>query len=242
MRGCLVVHGLTGTPATVARVSTALTKQGFHVVAPCLAGHSGTLETLSKTTWQEWYETVSTAFHELRHQATSIYYAGISLGALLGLQLAIDEGDGLHAMALMSTPLKLSPWNRIAIPLVRYTPLRSLITSIPKKAEESVADPEGQKLYLQHSLSRIPVHAAIEITKLQRHLKPKLHGITTPTLLVHAKKDLVAPYSNVRLLKRLIGAHIVEIATFTRSRHVITLDLEKDLAANAIVQFFKRFP
>jgi esterase/lipase len=37
-----------------------------------------------------------------------------------------------------------------------------------------------------------------------------------------------------------VGSAIVETLILTRSRHVITLDVEKEMAADAIVRFFNR--
>ena len=241
MKGCLVVHGLTGTPETVEVMSQSLMDNGFHVIAPRLAGHGGTMEELAASTWRDWYETVRIAYAELRRQVEKVYYTGISLGALLGLKLALDEGWGIRALALMATPLQLSFHNRLLIPLVRNTPLRFVVTSVPKNAAESVADPEGRRRYMEMTLQRIPAKATFELADLQRRVREQLPKISNPLLLIHAKNDHVSPYSNVELIKKSVSSEIVETATFSRSRHVITMDLEKELAAHAAVQFFKRF-
>lgn len=242
MRACLVVHGLSGTPATVASVTEGLTEAGYRVIAPCLAGHGGTVEELSETTWPEWYETVRKAYLELRRDGATIYYAGISLGALLGLKLAIDEGANIRALSLLATPLQLLLLNKMLIPLVRYTPLRLAVKSVAKDYRKSVADPEGQRLYREHSLPRIPAKAAFQLWDLQKLVRSEIAKVHNPLLLLHSRNDMVAPYSNVHLIKELVSSPIVETATFTHSRHVLTLDVERELATNAILQFFKRFP
>lgn len=240
-KGCLVIHGLTGTPATVAILQQKLIAADFRVVAPCLAGHGGTVEELGNTSWRDWYETVRIAFGTLRREVEKVYYAGISLGALLGLKLALDEGWGVRAMALLSTPLALSWLERAAIPAVRYSPLRWIIRSVPKDYARSVGDREGRRIYKEFSLPAIPTRSVYEITKLQRFLAGELHRVSNPILLAHGKGDCVAPLKNVRMVKDLVASDIVETAIFPQSRHVLTLDVDREMVASTVVDFFKRF-
>ena len=240
-KGCLVVHGLSGTPATVAILQDKLLAAGFRVAAPCLAGHGGSVEELGRVAWREWYETVRVAFAALRREVDRVYFAGISLGALLGLRLALDEGWGVRALALLATPLRL-PWiQRLAVPAVRYTPLSWVVRTIPKDLKKSVGDPEGRRRYEELSLPAIPVRAVYEIVALQRELARNLRRVTNPMLILHGRRDLVAPPSNVELVRRSVGSDVVETAIFPRSRHVLTMDVEKEAVAQATVDFFKKF-
>ena len=166
--GCLVIHGLTGTPATVESIATPLRKRGFRIASPCLAGHGESIEDLAASTWRQWYETVHCAYTDLKKEVDVVFFAGISLGALLGLKLAIDKGWGVRGLALIGTPLKLQFLNRLAVPLVRYTPLRWAIKSVPKDYEHSILDPASRERYKethafkvshQISISAIRLHA-----------------------------------------------------------------------------------
>lgn len=240
-KGCLVVHGLTASPATVFPLAQSLLDQGYRVATPLLAGHNGTLENLNCSTWHQWYETVRIAYRELQKNCDVIYYAGLSLGALLGLKLAVDEGWGVRALALLSTPLTLSRWNNFLIPLARHTPLKYLITSTPKNWGYSVEDTEGLRIYQNNSFPRFPTDAALQLADLQKKVRQELPRVKNPLLLVHATSDRVAPYRNVNLAKKLAGSEIIEVTTLTHSQHVITLDREKDIVAEAVIRFFKQF-
>ncbi len=85
MNGCLVIHGLTGTPGTVAVLHDALLAAGFRVAAPCLAGHGIDVQDLAASNWDQWYATVRVAFEALRRDVDRVYCAGTSLGALLAM-------------------------------------------------------------------------------------------------------------------------------------------------------------
>lgn len=241
MRGCMVVHGLSGTPACVTSLKEALLAAGFSVAVPCLAGHGKSLEDLDRATWQQWYETVKISYMELSKSCEKVYYSGISLGALLGLKLAIDEGWGIKALALLATPLVLSNFERMAVPLVRYTPLRFFIKSVKKDLEKSVHDPRGRQLYSQSSLPRVPVKSVYQICELQRIVRDNLCSVSSPVLLVHSRNDKIAPPKNVGIVEKGISSEEVEIMMLEKSEHVLTMDVEKELIAKRVIEFFEKF-
>lgn len=240
-KACLLIHGLTGSPPTVSVVKDALLAEGFRVSAPYLAGHGRSVAELAKSTWWQWYETVRIAYLELMRDCDGVFCVGLSLGALLSLKLALDEGWAIKALALVGTPLRLAWHERAAIKAVRHTPLKAIIKGVPKKLEKAIADPVARKLYEQISLPSVPASSAFEIADLQKILIHELGRIKNPLLLLHGSHDRIAPISNVELVKNLVGSEIVETAIFKNSMHVITMDYEKAQVANTIVDFFKRF-
>jgi carboxylesterase len=239
--GCLVVHGLTGTPATMASMQEALWSAGFCVAAPCLAGHGGTVDDLARVTWRDWYATVRAAYQELRREVDNVFCAGLSIGALLCLRLALEEGWGVRAMALLSTPLALPRFESVAMPLVRYSPLRWVIHTVNKDPTKSVADPDGQARYERLSLPQIPARAVFQLADLQRETRAAMHRIQNPIILLHGQQDAVAPPTNVEILRRAVASEVVEQVLFPKSKHVITMDYARRDAGKAAVDFFRRF-
>ena len=239
-KGCLVVHGLTGTPATVSVVSQKLLDSGFRVSSPCLAGHGDSVKTLSKSTWEEWYETVRFAYRQMRKDVDRLYYVGASLGALLGLKLAIDEGWNVKGLALVGTPLKLSGINRFFSAAVKNTLLKYVVKSVKCNLNESIASPEGRSEYAQYSLPRFPASAVFEIQKLQKIVLGDLSKVVNPLMMLHSKVDKIAPYENVSMLKNCVSSDVVEEWIAKKSRHVITMDYDKADAAAVIANFFSR--
>lgn len=240
-KGCLVLHGLTGTPAVVDSVTDALKKAGFVVKAPMLAGHGTNPEALLNTSWQDWYGSALEAYKELEPQVKRVYCVGISLGSLLGLKLAVEWRWSIRALACISTPIKLATFVRVAFPLVWHTPIKHIYKFQSKDYMTSVADPEGRERYKEMSYDRMPLRSVAEIRLLQDVLKKELSTMATPLLMVHAKRDTVAPISNVDEIKKLVKSTIVEKLILERSHHVVTLDYERELVAGSVVDFFERF-
>lgn len=272
-RGALIVHGLTATPATMAPTIEAFEEAGYAVLAPLLPGHGTTEHDLEKTTWQDWTAAVQAAYDDLAARCDSIYYIGLSLGALLGLHLAAtvppavvtpavkptskrgpstgsplplefhcgdDRASKLRALAIMGTPLHLSPAVRRLVPMVRYSPARWIYTASPKDWKTSVADPEGLAVYKESSYARIPVRSVYQIYDLQHVVAAELGRIHTPTLVIHSCQDEVAPMSNVTVLQLNLIDPIPEIMWLEKSYHVVTLDYERDQVNQTILQFCER--
>lgn len=240
-RGALIVHGLTATPATMAPTIEAMEEAGYTVSAPLLPGHGTTEHDLEQITWQDWAAAVFDAHAALAQKVDSIYYIGLSLGALLGLHLAAQSPQKLQALALLGTPLHLSPLVRRIVPVVRYSPIRWLYTASPKDWKLSVADPDGLTVYQESSYARIPTKSVYQIYDLENVVSAELTRIHIPTLLVHSRLDETAPPSNVAEICSAIANPAPEVLWLTKSYHVLTLDYERDMMNQAILDFFNRY-
>lgn len=239
-KGCLLIHGLTGTPANLAPVQRALEAKGYRVKAPLLAGHGVDVATLSRSTWQQWYASAQQALAELKREADLIYCAGLSMGGLVGLKLASETGSTIKGLALMGVPIHVDPFYRFfLIPVIRYTPLRWIIRSVAKNFEKAVLDPVGRKEYRDHSLHRMPGRAVFSLQDFVEFVKKDLPKITQPLLLIHGVQDRVADPRSVEEIRRTVASNQTQIAMMGRSGHVVTMDYEREIVAERIVQFFE---
>jgi esterase/lipase len=146
----------------------------------------------------------------------------------------------LCALALLGTPLHLSPFVRRIVPVVRYTPVRWIYTTSPKDWKTSVADPDGLIAYQESSYARIPTKSVYQTYDLERAITLKLERIHIPTLLIHSRLDEVAPPSNVTELQRHLHNPAPEVMWLEKSYHVLTLDYERDAINQRIMEFFRR--
>lgn len=241
-KGCLVVHGLTGTPANMIHIAETLQASGYVVKAPLLAGHGVNLKTLGESTWQQWYESVLDAYQSLAREVDKIFFAGLSMGALLGLKLAADIGHSLKALVLLAPPFKLRPLFRwVVIPSVRYTPVRFFLKSTAKNFEKSVLDPEGRKIYRQNSLHRMPAPAVFECQDLQRHVAKQLPKITQSLLLIQGRQDHLADPHGLLEIRKKVSSNFVDIVLLDRSAHVVTMDYDREEVSKRVVEFFESF-
>lgn len=240
-KGCLLIHGLTGTPANLAPIQQALEAKGYLVKAPLLAGHGIDVATLSRSTWQQWVASAEQALAELKRGADSIYCAGLSMGGLVSLKLAADSGNNIKALALMGVPIHVDPFYRyFLIPVIRYTPFRWIVRSVPKNFEKAVLDPIGRKEYYEHSLHRMPGPAVFSMQDFVKRVKKDLPKITQPLLLIHGISDQVADPRSVEEIRRAVASNQTKMAMMGRSGHVVTMDYEREIVAERVVEFFEQ--
>src|SRR5207237_8265420 len=88
---CLLLHGLTGSPAEMRPVGDALAAAGFRAVAPLLPGHGTTPEDLSKTTRADLELAAQSALLSLAG-ARRVFLCRLSVGALLSIRVAPLRG------------------------------------------------------------------------------------------------------------------------------------------------------
>lgn len=239
MKGVIIIHGLTGTPATVAPLTEKCSKAGFKVVTPLLAGHGKTAECLQKTKQEEWFRDICEAYDSLRSSCEEIYCVGLSLGSLLALKLATEQNKKVTKIACLGTPLKLSPLlEKILLPVSHLPPVRLFLKYSAKDWKESVADKTGLEIYKNASYPKIPIRSVWELQKLQKEIIKKLPALKTPTLLIHSRHDTIAPPANVGLITDLASQISPEIVWLEKSKHVITLDVERDVVSKKVVEFF----
>lgn len=231
----LLIHGFTGTPDVMRPLANALTDKEFSVSVPLLAGHGGTPERLEKTGWQDWYATVHKALLDLSDDGEKIAVAGLSMGGLLALKLAIDEPNRVSHLACLATPIFLHTWIRWAMPLVRYSPVRFLYR-FQKKEGFDIKDQEAAKSLW--STPAMPLACIASMMELQKIVRQNLAKIKIPTLVIHGRHDATAPYANLAELKRRLVNTSCETLTLENSYHLVTMDFERDLVAKTVTDFF----
>src|SRR5947209_19250217 len=84
---CVLLHGLTGSPAEVRPVGEALARAGFRAVGPLLPGHGTTPSDLETVTRSDMLDAAQEALLSMRG-ARRVYLCGLSMGALLAIRLA----------------------------------------------------------------------------------------------------------------------------------------------------------
>lgn len=236
--GVLLIHGFTGTPDSMRPLANALHAEGFTVSAPLLAGHGTTVEDCARTGSPDWFQSVQKAYMELHEKCSKIFVAGLSLGALLTLKLAIEFPQSLSGLACLATPLYLKPWVRRLLPVVWHTPIRR-VWRIQKKFGVDIKDQAAKENFWNYDA--MPISCIVSLMHLQAAVREQLARIQTPLLLVHSRHDSTAPFDSMGIVAKEVSSTITETVVLENSYHVITLDYDKDLLNQKVCAFFRRF-
>jgi len=249
--GFLLIHGLGGTPAELRFVGIGLSRAGYTVHCPQLAGHCGSFEELRATGWKDWYATVQEAHAELRKTCTQVIVGGLSMGAILALHLAAELPGDVHAAALFAPTLKLDgwgvPWYSVFFNLVRTMGVADLI-HFSEREPYGIKDPRVRALVTaainSGDSSKVgqltnPGRVMLEMRWLVNIVKRQLRSIRQPTLIIHPRNDDRASLRNAAYLQSTLGG-MVDTCVLDDSYHVITVDRQRDLVVQRTAAFADR--
>ena len=235
----LLVHGFTGTPHEMEPLADPLAAAGFGVLGLRLPGH-GTPEPGEPNEWSAWEEAVHDGFTELATLQPGAHCAvvGLSMGALLVLELARQRADAVRSVVALSPAVTLPPAIRGALWLAARTFGERGRRRLLPKGQSDISD---DSVRATHPKSPpFPVAAALSFNELRLAVRARVGAVVQPQLIVHSVRDRTCPVAGAHWLARNTGAHDVELCILERSGHVIPVDVESAHATERIVAFLER--
>ncbi|HEX7128886.1 MAG TPA: alpha/beta fold hydrolase [Rhodanobacteraceae bacterium] len=252
--GVLLIHGLTGTPAEMRFVGKGLHRAGYTVYGMQLAGHCGSEADLLKTGWRDWRASVQAAADKLMQDVDHLFVAGLSMGAVLALQLAMDRPQDVAGLGLYGSTFFYDGWTipkmarlSFMLPLVCGLGLfkeRRFMESFPYgiKDERVRSRIAGAMFDGQSEMAGLPGNpwpSLAEFHKLVWNVRPRLHKVRAPCLIMHSADDDIASVRNAQLIERRVSAP-TETVLLTDSYHMITVDGQRAEVIARSVEFFER--
>lgn len=232
----LAFHGYCGVPREVAVVCEAARARGLGALAPLLAGHGTSPADLAPLRFRDWVGSVRAPLAAASERGPVIL-AGLSLGSLVALHLALERPARVAGLVLLGNALWLTqPFPALALRAVKA--LRLPDFGFPKFAPD-IGDPEARRDHTTYPSQ--PVHGAIDVQETADRLVRELGRITYPTLILHGARDRTCPVSNAWRLAERLGSADVQVRILPRSRHVLTRDVERAQVQEAIEGFLSRW-
>jgi carboxylesterase len=252
--GVLLIHGLTGTPTEMRFVGNGLSRAGFSVLGMQLAGHCGDEADLLATGWREWYASVVAAAERLREQVDHLFVAGLSMGSVLALKLAIDHPDAVDGLGLYGTTFFHDGW--ATPPIGRLAFLLPLLTRVGIGRDRVSAETEPYGIKDERIRNRIvgamlsgdsqaaglagfPWPSLAEFQRLSLHVRRRIGRVRAPCLIAHSSNDDVASLRNARIVQRGVRAP-VETLLLDNSYHMVTVDQDRGQLIEQSAAFFQQ--
>ncbi len=212
--GALLVHGFTGSPASMRPWGEHLAAAGLTVRVPRLPGHGTRWQDLNQTRWIDWYREAERGLEALRERCDAVVVGGLSMGGSLCIRLAEQRPADIAAMVLVNPALTTEVRGARLLPVLsRLVPSMPPIGGDIKKSGVS-----------EHAYDRLPTRAAASLQRLWAVATADLAAITTPTLIFRSADDHVVPASSVDAFVAGAVHAEVEVRTLVDSFHVATLD------------------
>lgn len=228
--GVLLLHGFTGSPASMTPWGKALAEQGWNVRVPRLPGHGTRWQDMNITTWEDWYAEAERSLAELRERCAIVFVMGLSMGGSLTLRLAEQHGDAIRGIVLVNPAVHSERPDRFALPIIRH-----FVPSFPGVSND-IAKPGMDEV----AYDRMPLKAAYSLTQLWARVKTDIARVSQPLLLFRSAQDhVVEPSNGAWILEHVSSTDAKEIV-LPRSYHVATLDFDAQTIVDESIAFVRR--
>ena len=225
--GILLIHGFSGSPASLRPMAEFLAGEGLSVSLPRLPGHGTHWEDLAQTTWEQWYAEADAAFQELAARCTDVVVVALSMGASLAIHLAALRRNGIRGLVLIN-PYLIDPRLAAASVVRLFTrTTKGVINDIKKAGQDEIG------------YERVPVAALPSLRHLLKVAQQDLPEVQMPLLVFRSTDDHVVKAAGSRLIMDRVGSQEKELVDLSNSYHVATLDHDAELIERRVLEFAK---
>ncbi len=234
--GILLVHGFTGSPASLRPLSEMLAGRGFTVELVRLPGHGTHFRDLMQTRYEDWRAEVERALAELRGRTECLVPLGLSMGGSLLLDIVAQDPSRVAGAGTINAPVL----DRAGI-LVKLAPvLEHLLPLVPASAagltRNDIAKPGMDEL----AYGWVPAKAGNSLLRELPRLREQLPKITCPMFVSYSRADHSVSPENSQAILRALGSKDITELPLERSYHVATLDYDLALIEERFTAFADR--
>ena len=224
----LLLHGFTGSPLDLKKLTNFLKSQGFACYVPIYSGHGLGAEAIVKTSMAAWWQDAHNAFDFLHsHGYGKISVVGHSMGGVFALRLA--QQYALASVTTLCSPIMKRPVDDLKRRLVSYA-------EEYKKFEQKPA-----------------LHIAEEVTQFAKSDFSLLQGLSDftettgqhlvkiecPVQVLQGELDDACYQDSAALIYDQVGSTVKEIKTYPNSGHMLMLEADHQKVFRDIAGFLK---
>jgi carboxylesterase len=232
--GCLLLHGLTSSLATVSNLVPYLEARGIPYAMPTLRGHGTRPEDLRSVTWRDWYGDAERALEELLGRCDRVVVMGLSMGGVVALHLAAQRPEGLAGVATAAAALQLQGAARFLLPLLSRANMLTAVDVRNAFADQSLATTAT-------NYPSAPVSAVASLAAFGKLVERELPYIRVPLLTLYTPQDRVVDPAKALVIHERAGtpSDRKRLLAFPNSGHEMLMDRDRAAVCEAIVAFIE---
>lgn len=228
--GVLMIHGFTGSPASMRPIGEWLAGRGLSVLGPRLPGHGTSWQDLETRVWTDWAAEVDAGLSLLLRTCERVVVVAQSMGGSLAIHVAATRGSDVAGLALMNPYIRDS---RLALlPFARF-----FIRTV-KGIGNDISKPGGDEV----CYDRMPVRALASMRRLLLTADRELPEVTAPLLVFRSGADHVIPKGNPERVVQRAGSTRKELVECPSSFHVVSLDHDAPMVRRRILDLIESIP
>lgn len=239
-RVVLCLHGLGGGPYEMQPIAQDLFEQGWDVQAIAYPGHDRPVSWMPDSRWEDWYAHAERTYRALTKHYDRVVLLGFSTGCPLALHLAAQNpSPALDRLILLAPFLAIKRQLGIVQPEWLVHSIGHLLPAVPRTQlairDRPMRDAAEAACYFK-SFNLSAVRSALALID---QVRGELGAIACPTLILQSKGDTVVDPSGAIALHRALGSPDKQLHWLTRSDHIITLDVEREVVRDRIRHFLR---
>lgn len=227
--GVLLLHGFTGSPASMRPWAHYLNERGITVRVPLIPGHGTKWQDLNRVKWQSWPERAEQDLAALKRECEKVFIFGLSMGGANTLNVAARHSNGISGIVLVNPMIHITDPTIVFIDLIKHITLK----------RASVGDDIKKPGVTEWGYDALPLKGVAQLNRFLKATRANLSSVTSPTLLFHSVEDHVLPISNSDIIISEIGSEDKSRIELGNSYHVATLDYDAEKIFEDSFNFLK---
>jgi carboxylesterase len=228
--GVLVLHGFTGSPASMRSLAERVATSGYTVELPRLPGHGTTLEDMMTTTWADWSGAALDAYDALAQRCEKVAVVGLSMGG--GLVAFVAERRAAVAGCVFINPLVQSPGADHEEALVQFI-------DAGVETPDSIGSDIKKPGVIEPSYEATPLRCVLSLFEGLHDVGDNLATIVAPSLVLSSREDHVVTSDNGDAIVEGSSGPVERI-WLEDSYHVATIDNDQELVEALTLDFLAK--
>ncbi len=227
--GILCLHGFSSTPANFYEYACSFIQQGYTVSIPLLPGHGDKPDALLNVKWTQWLDCALQNYDLIRKKCDKVFVVGLSLGALLAIQLATRRKD-IEKLFLLSPaiePIFLFKMGKyFLLPLFRILRINYWF-NIGGDIKDTTQYEVGYK--------KIPINAFNEVWKCMQDTRFSLPLVKTDIMVFQPRIDHTTNPNGGKVIIDNVKSINKKLIYLDNTYHVISKDFDSKNVLDTIL-------
>jgi len=224
--------------------------KGLSHVAVTVPGY--TLADGAAADWLRWRAAGADVVDAQARGSARIVLGGLCMGGVLAAALALEAPERVAGLVLMSPSFDFDGWGLSPIRHLRHI---GYWTGLDRYFFVTEREPYGVKnarmrewiVRELHERSqsaagpaRVPLRALREAERMANYVRARLHELTCPILVIHAREDEITSLASVERLFDGLPQPNKELVILENSYHMVTIDNDRQQVPAVIDRFCRR--
>lgn len=227
MKGCLLIHGFTGSPYEVKPLAQYLEwHTNWNIYTPTLAGH-GQNDLLHQTTYRDWIASAEQALQQASEECNELCLIGFSMGGLIASHLS--SRYDISRLILLS-------------PAVFYPNTSLFFRDMAETVQLFLQGKTREGGHFQQYKNKWKNTSLLSVwnfRRLVKELKPSLQQVHVPVLIIQGQKDTIINPKSAEYTYNMVQSAEKELVWLENSKHILCHDCDKDMVFQKVKQFLQ---